>query len=185
MALMATPGWFMAALRFSDPMTPTPMKAVEMRSLAEVVEAAKAEAAVAAVAERKNARRAMSLVGITEMLSQAEGKQGCPPGKTRLIIGPGGGLGSKVQFGPLLFVIQRPAIRWASTSRERNLVAGMRACPAKVESPNADPGRRMRLWGLAPTLGATAHLRRRWPLSERLASNVQIPVCDGGLSNSG
>jgi hypothetical protein len=55
-------------------MTPTPMKAVEIRSLAEKEGAAKAEAAVAAVAVRKNARRAMLLVGITEMLSQAAGK---------------------------------------------------------------------------------------------------------------
>jgi hypothetical protein len=57
-------------------MTPTPMKAVEMRSLAEYEGAAKAEAAVAAVAERRNARRAMLLVGIMEMLSHAERERG-------------------------------------------------------------------------------------------------------------
>lgn len=53
------------------------MKAVEMRSLAAVEEAAKAEAAVAAVAERRKARRARWLVGITEMLSHTAGEQVC------------------------------------------------------------------------------------------------------------
>jgi hypothetical protein len=48
------------------------MKAVEMRSLAEIVETEKVEAAVAALAERRNARRARLPVGMEAMVAHLE-----------------------------------------------------------------------------------------------------------------
>jgi hypothetical protein len=84
----------MAAPRFSDPITPTPIKAVEIRSFAATADPRRAEAAVAAVAERKNIRRAISLVGIAESYRNAK-----PPGNVRLLAVAGHGeLHSLVDF---------------------------------------------------------------------------------------